>query len=349
VAWANSLAPGLRPQFVVVLAAIALLTQVSACSTTPTAHKASPTPVTPRDGGGDGVVRQTDQAVTPGCDCAEPTAATRPASPHVLHVSADPNNLPFTNDRLEGFENQIAKVIADELGVTIEYDWRAQRRGFFRNALKEGEAELVLGVPKGHDMALTTAAYYRSTYAFVYRKDRGIQVRSFDDPILRDLKIGVQLVGNDGVNTPPAHALARRGIIRNVVGYTLYGDYREETPPARIIDAVVNREVDVAIVWGPLAGYYAKMRHAPVGVVPVSPDLDAPGLPMAFNIAMGVRKGDTALKERVDAALVHRRADIRRILDEYGIPWLEPKAPPQKADKPDGPQGAQSNTGGPRS
>jgi quinoprotein dehydrogenase-associated probable ABC transporter substrate-binding protein len=252
----------------------------------------------------------------------------------VLRISADPNNLPFTNDRLEGFENQIAKVIADELGVTVQYDWRAQRRGFFRNALKEGEAELVLGVPKGHDMALTTAAYYRSTYAFVYRKDRGIRVHSLDDPILHELKLGVQLVGNDGVNTPPAHALARRGIIQNVVGYTLYGDYREETPPARIVDAVVNREVDVAIVWGPLAGYYAKVRHAPVEVVPVTPDVDVPGLPMAFNIAMGVRKGDTTLKDRLDAALVHRRADIRKILDDYGIPWLEPKAPPKRNDDP---------------
>jgi len=328
---------------------VALLGTLSACTTQRAASR-SPSPGTPGEGRGEGLAQQTESSSTPSCDCADPSTATtttRPASAHVLRISADPNNLPFTNDRLEGFENQIAKVIADELGVTIQYDWRAQRRGFFRNALKEGEAELVLGVPKGFDMALTTAAYYRSTYAFVYRKDRGIQVRSLDDPILHTLKIGVQLVGNDGVNTPPAHALARRGIIQNVVGYTLYGDYREETPPTRVVDAVVNREVDVAIIWGPLAGYYAKMRHAPLEVVPVSPDLDSPGLPMAFNIAMGVRKGDTALKDRLDAALVARRAEIHKILDDYGIPWLEPKAPPKAAQSDVPPKG--DDKGGGRS
>jgi quinoprotein dehydrogenase-associated probable ABC transporter substrate-binding protein len=242
-----------------------------------------------------------------------------------LRVSADPNNLPFSNDRLEGFENKIAQVVADEMGVTLEYDWRAQRRGFFRHALKEHEGDVVLGVPKGFDMALTTAPYYRSVYVFVTRADRELDIRSFDDPRLKTLKIGVQLIGDGGANTPPAHALARRAIVDNLVGFTVYGDYAEASPPAAIIGAVARGEVDVAIVWGPLAGYFAKMQPAPLKVVPVSPEVDrfdggSGGLALAFSISMGVRKDDKALRDRLDAALAARRGQIERILDEYGVP-----------------------------
>jgi mxaJ protein len=163
----------------------------------------------------------------------------------VLRVAADPNNLPFSNDRLEGFENEIAELIARELHCRIEYHWRAQRRGFFRETLKSGDVDLVLGVPAHFDMALTTAPYYRSSYVFVSRVDRNLHVSSFDDPELRKLKVGVQLIGNDGVDTPPAHALAARGIVNKIIGFTLYGDYSQHNPPARIIDAVANGDVDV--------------------------------------------------------------------------------------------------------
>src|SRR3954469_168427 len=148
-----------------------------------------------------------------------PVSAHAPASPpprRVLRISADPNNLPFTNERREGFENKIAELLAREMGAELHYAWRAQRRGFFRESLKGGECDLVLGVPAGFERALTTAPYYRSSYVFVSRKDRHLDVRTFDDPALRTLKIGVQLVGDDGVNPPPAHALAARGIIDNV-------------------------------------------------------------------------------------------------------------------------------------
>src|SRR4051794_33084733 len=198
------------------------------------------------------------------------TAAERP----VLRVAADPNNLPFSNDRCEGFENKIAELIATDLGAKLEYSWRAQRRGFFRETLKEDRADLVLGVPAHFDMALTTVPYYRSTYAFVFRKDRNFNLRSLDDPALRKLKIGVQMIGNDGRNTPPAHALANRGIIDNVVGYTVYGDYAQENPPARLIEAVARGDVDVAIAWGPLAGYFARRQAVPLEIVPVSPGAD---------------------------------------------------------------------------
>ena len=253
--------------------------------------------------------------------------------PPSLKVCADPNNLPFSNRRLEGFENRLAELLAAELGASgVEYTWWAQRRGFFRNTLNARLCDVVLGVPAGFDMALTTAPYYRSSYAFVARADRRLRVRTFDDPALRRLKVGVQLVGDDGMNTPPAHALSRRGIVGNLVGYSVVGDYREENPPARIVDAVAAGDVDVAVVWGPLAGYFATREPVPLTVVPVTPQLDPPALPLAFDIAVAVRKGDVQLRDRIDAALRRRRADVERILDEYGVPRV-PRVPPLSAGR----------------
>lgn len=238
----------------------------------------------------------------------------------VLRVSADPNNLPFTNDRLEGFENKIADVLAEELGAEVEYTWRAQRRGFFRHALKENECDVVLGVPVGFDMATTTAPYYRSSYVFVARKDRALGITSFDDAALKKLKIGAQMIGDDGYNTPPVHALAERGVIDNVVGFTVYGDYAQPNPPARIVEAVANGDVDIAVVWGPTAGYFAKTSPVPLVLTPVKPAADASGLPFTFGIALGVRRGNTEFRDLLDSILKKRKTDIDRILNDYGVP-----------------------------
>jgi quinoprotein dehydrogenase-associated probable ABC transporter substrate-binding protein len=251
----------------------------------------------------------------------------------VLRISADPNNLPFTNDRLEGFENKVADVLAEELGCELEYIWRAQRRGFFRQAFKEGECDVVLGVPVGFDMATTTAPYYRSSYAFVSRKGRAPGIASFDDAALRKLKVGVQIIGDDGSNTPPAHALAERGIVDNVVGFTVYGDYAEPNPPARIVEAVAKGDIDVAVVWGPTAGYFAKKSAVPLAVAPVRPAVDDSGLPFAFGIALGVRRGNAEFRDRLDAILKKRKADIDRILDGYGVPRVvKPQGAPKKGE-----------------
>ncbi|WP_439621704.1 substrate-binding domain-containing protein [Gemmata sp.] len=251
----------------------------------------------------------------------------------VLRVSADPNNLPFTNDKLEGFENKIAALVAADLGAEVEYTWRAQRRGFFRQALKEGECDVVLGVPVGFDLATTTAPYYRSTYAFVTRTDRAPAVASFDDPALKALRVGVQLIGDDGYNTPPAHALAARGVVDNVVGFTVYGDYAEPNPTARIVEAVARGDVDVAVVWGPTAGYFAKKSAVRLALTPVAPAVDASGLPFTFGIALGVRRGNTEFRDRLDAILKARRADIDKILDEYGVPRVAKPAGGPKQGK----------------
>jgi mxaJ protein len=245
------------------------------------------------------------------------------AHARTLRVCADPNNLPFSNDRREGFENRIVEVVAKDLDATIAYAWSAQRRGFIRNTLKAGLCDLVPGVASGMDMLRTTAPYYRSTYVFVTRAD-GPAVSSFDDPALRTAKIGVQLVGDDGVNTPPAHALSRRGIVENVRGYSLYGDYSEPNPPSRIVQAVADGEIDIAIAWGPMAAYFARRAGVPLRVEAVWPQIDGPRLPMIFDISMGVRKEDEALRQEIDAAIERRKPEIDAILAEYGVPRANP-------------------------
>src|SRR5688572_19298547 len=166
----------------------------------------------------------------------------------VLRVCADPNNLPFSNARLEGFENKIAGLIGNALDARIEYVWWAQRRGFIRNTLRQGLCELVIGVPAGLDLTRTTAPYYRSSYVFVTRRGSHAPT-TFDDPYLAGATIGVHLIGDDFANSPPAHALSARGLIDNVRGFPVFGDYRQPNPPAALIAAVADGGVDVAVAW----------------------------------------------------------------------------------------------------
>jgi mxaJ protein len=253
-----------------------------------------------------------------------PTACIGKREPsRVLRICADPNNLPFSNRREEGFENRVAEILARDMGARLEYTWWPQRRGFVRNTLRARKCDVMPGVASGYELVLSTKPYYRSTYVFVSRKDRHAGIRSLDDPRLRGLKIGVQLIGEDGFNTPPVHALSRRGIVGNLVGYTVYGDYSQENPPARIVDAVAAGEVDVAIVWGPLAGYFAKRQPVELELVPVAPAVDVPFLPFVFDISVGVRREDVALKQELEGILARRRADILRVLNAYGVPLVD--------------------------
>jgi len=252
---------------------------------------------------------------------AFPTAH-RPPPIARLRVCADPNNLPFSNARGDGIENRIAELVGRELHRPVEYTWWAQRRGFLRNTLNAGLCDLVVSTPSSMELLLTTRPYYRSSYVFVSRRDRHLGIRSFDDERLRGARIGVLLIGDDFANTPPAHALAKRGIVRNVVGYSVYGDYRRPNPPARVVDAVVRGDVDVAIVWGPLAGYFARTSDVALDVVPVTPHVDLPYLPFVYDIAMGVRRTDTTFRAQLDEILERRRPAIDSILDSFGVPRL---------------------------
>ncbi|RIL07975.1 MAG: quinoprotein dehydrogenase-associated putative ABC transporter substrate-binding protein [Proteobacteria bacterium] len=246
--------------------------------------------------------------------------AAKPA--RTLRVCADPNNMPFSNERREGMENALAELVARELGATVEYTWLPQRRGFVRNTLGAQLCDVMMSAPTSFERVLTTAPYYRSTYVFVQRAGAE-PIRSFDDPALRTLRVAVQLVGDDGWNTPPAHALAKRGIVANVRGYTLYGDYAQPDPPARIVDAVARGDVDVAVAWGPLAGWFATREPVPLALTPVSPQIDLPFLPFVFDIAMGVRRGDERLRDELDGVIERRRAEIDALLARYGVPRVD--------------------------
>src|SRR3954467_14338383 len=171
-----------------------------------------------------------------------------------LRVCAEPDNLPFSSAEETGFENGIARLLAEDLGVELCYTWAPQRRAFVRKTLGEGLCDVWMGVPSGFERVLTTRPYYRSTYVFVSRSPRKI---SFDDRDLKNLLIGVQLPGNDLAATPAGHALAAHGAVQNIVGYTVYG----ERPAAeRIVNAIAEGRLDAAVVWGPAVGWFAAQR-----------------------------------------------------------------------------------------
>lgn len=242
------------------------------------------------------------------------------ASAPPLRVCADPNNLPFSNQRREGFENRLAAMVAADLHRPLRYVWLPERRGYVRRTLNAGLCDMLLGVPEHLGTVLATRPYYRSTYVFLSRADDPRVVRSLDDSLLRTLRVGVHLIGDDYQNTPPAHALARRHVVRNVVGYMIYGDYSKPNPPSDIVAAVARGDIDLAIVWGPFAGYFGPREPVKLRILPVEPPADGPSLPFTFAMSLGVARRDTVLRNRLDTILVRRRADIERLLDRYGVP-----------------------------
>jgi mxaJ protein len=242
-----------------------------------------------------------------------------PAEARILRVCADPNNLPFSNRRLEGFENELMALVARDMGARVSYTWWAQRRGFLRNTLKAGICDVVPGVPVGLPGVRATHPYYRSTFVFVTRAGLA-PVDSLDDPRLRVLKVGYQNGGDDGAATPAALALSSRGI--HGQGFSVLGDYREPNPPARIIDAVRSGTIDVAVAWGPLAGFFARSGEPYLALRP----LHSVDQPMAFDIAFGVRKGDAALATELDRILARRRGEIGALLSSFGVPLVSEEA-----------------------
>jgi mxaJ protein len=234
-----------------------------------------------------------------------------------LRVCGDPNNLPFSSETLQGIENKIAAVIAKDLGMTVAYTWWPHQRGLVKRVLNTSRCDVMLGIPKGYDPVLWTKPYYRTGYVIAYRKDRGIVLRSLDDPQLKRLKIGVQ------VNTPPHDALGQLGIADNVVGYQLMFDsnFHAEDYPGKLVEDLIAGKVDVALVWGPIAGYFAKKRGAPIEIVLLEDRPDS-GNRFAFDISMGVRKKDKELKAKLEDALARKHDEIIHILESFGVPLL---------------------------
>lgn len=241
------------------------------------------------------------------------------AQSSVLRVCADPNNLPFSNHEQQGFENKLADLLASNIGTKLEYSWWSQRKSFAKKSLDQGACDVIMGVPASLPEVLTTSPYYRSTYVFVTRHDRNLHITSLADPRLSQLRIGIHVVGDD--YAPPAFALAHRGITQNVVGFSLFGQYGEPNPPRKLIDAVESGAVDVAIVWGPFAGYFSKAAAIPLDVTPVTPSAFL-GVPFTYEISAAVRSGNDALRAKLDETLRSQSAAVHRILDKYAVPQI---------------------------
>jgi mxaJ protein len=238
-----------------------------------------------------------------------------------LRVCADPDNLPYSNVHAQGFENKLAELAGRYLGRTVRYVWLPQR-GRFLKALREDACDVEMGVPAGFKLADTTAPYYRSSYVFVTRRSGAPGVRSFNDPGLRHARIGLLALSADDAAVPPAHILARRGMASNIVWFRQYQNFIAPNQPGTLIDAVASGQVDVAIAWGPQAGYFALSSPVPLRLNPVPPSGDAK-IPLAFNISIGVRPGDRGLVRKMNRFIEQRRVEIRRILERYGVPEVE--------------------------
>lgn len=240
-----------------------------------------------------------------------------------LRVCADPGNLPYSDHQRQGFENRVADLIARDMHLELQYFWFPQRESFFRKTIQQGLCDVVMEVPVGMPGIDTTRSYYRSSYVFVTRRDRNLNISSFDDPRLHSLKIGIHVLSEQGDSLPPIYALTSRGITKNLVGFSIFGNLTEKNPQADLLNAVINRKVDVAIAWGPLAGYFAQHSVVPLTLTPIEEDPLDRNLPFHFDIAIGVRKGERSLKDRLDAELQRRHQEIAQILRSYGIPQLD--------------------------
>jgi quinoprotein dehydrogenase-associated probable ABC transporter substrate-binding protein len=236
--------------------------------------------------------------------------------PKTLRVCADPNNMPFSNEKGEGFENKIAQLLAARLGKEIAYAYYPGATGFVRNTLNAHLCDVILGVPQGNDLVQPTNPYYHTTYAIVTRADSDLAgLKSLDDPRLKEKSRRIGLVAN----TPPGNILAANGLLGQVKPYPLMVDTRVESPSATMIGDLEKGDIDVAVLWGPFAGFYAKKTPGKLLVAPIE---DVKGARMSFRIAFGVRHSDQNWKRELNQFLQQNKSELDKVLQEYGVPLL---------------------------
>lgn len=235
-----------------------------------------------------------------------------------LRACADPFALPFSGRDEPGFENEIAALLADQLGAELSYDWVAFSPDIVNIHLREGTCDVLLGVPDGYRDLTSTVTYYRSPYVFVTRSDAPFEIDSIVDPILGDLTIGIQDPG-----TPPHDALLNQGWDTNVMQPR--GD--RPNPPDRVLQEVADGVIDVGIIWGPSAGYFAPDYDDALRIQPITPEIAPPFLPMSFAMTMAVRPGDDQLRDQLNIAIAERWDDIQQVLTSYGVPLVDRSAP----------------------
>ncbi len=236
--------------------------------------------------------------------------------PHVLRVCADPRNLPYSNEAGEGFENKLAELFAKKLGKSLAYSFYPGATGFVRNTLNAHRCDVVMGMPQGDDIVQGTNPYYRTAYALVVKKGSGLEtVETLDDPRLKDKRIGIV------AGTPPATNLAVNALLPNVKSYPLVVDTRHDAPTSEMIADLEQGRIDVAILWGPIAGYFAKKSDAGLKVTPLVKETQGPRL--VYRIGMGVRHSDQDWKRRLNKLIAENQGEIDRILEAYGVPLLD--------------------------
>jgi mxaJ protein len=261
---------------------------------------------------------------------AAPVQAQRPAprEPGLIRVCADPDNMPSSNDKGQGYENKIAELVAKELNSKLSYVWYPTRRGYFR-IINGMYCDMALEAPAGMDMTGVTKPYFRSGYVFVTRQGSGLEdLSSLADPRLKRLKIGINTYTSDGENSPPAMALSRYGVVGNLTGYNTF--FSDQTRPEDIIKGVASKDVDIAIVWGPLAGYFAKQSKVPLTLKPLPARDSLSDTPFQYNIGIAVRRRDKEFRDSLQAVLARRRPEIETILKQYNVPVL-----PVTPDRPE--------------
>jgi mxaJ protein len=242
-------------------------------------------------------------------------SATAAIAAKPLRICADPDNLPFSDSAGRGFDNRIAALVAHDLGRKPVYVAARSRRGFLREQFNKNACDVLTGVPSGMRGVATTRPYYRSTYVFVTPAREHLQIASFRDPHLNGRRIGLQILEEDF--SPPSLPLIRNGHAAQLVGFQSFG-----TGGRDIIRAVADGRVGLAVVWGPVAGYFAAKQRSPLSLTPVSPAVDSSGVPFTYPITLAVHKSDTTLLRALNASITRLEPQIQKILAAYHVPMM---------------------------
>ena len=243
-------------------------------------------------------------------------AAVELIDPKVLRVCADPHSLPFSNEAGEGYEQRLAELFAQKLGKGVAYTYFPEVTGFVRNTLGAHKCDVIMSYPQGDELVQNTNAYYQTAYSLVFKQGSDLEgVESLADPRLKGKRIGVV------AGTPPATNLAINGLIGRAKPYHLMVDTRLGTSAEAMIRDLEAGQIDAALLWGPIAGYYAKNAKAPMAVVPLLHEKG--GSRMVFRITMGVRLSDQEWKRQLNELIAANQTEINRILLDYGVPLLD--------------------------
>jgi quinoprotein dehydrogenase-associated probable ABC transporter substrate-binding protein len=264
-------------------------------------------------------------SVEANAQAANDTGSLELVDPNVFRACGDPRNMPFSNDKGEGFENKLAELFATKLGKKLSYTYFPQATGFVRMTLGSFRCDVIIGFPQGDDQAQVTVPYYRTTYALIFKPGTGLDgVTTIDDPKLKDKRIGVV------AKTPPSTIMAMDGLLAHMKSYPLFIDTRADSSAQAMIDDLKKGDIDVGILWGPMAGYYAKQSDPPLTVVPLLKE--TAGSPLMFRIGMAVRPSDQEWKRTLNRLIMENQTEINKLLMSYNIPILDESNAPITAE-----------------